>query len=463
MLRKLMHGILILSLVSLFSACQQSTNQDALKEEKIEYITKPFEVNKRNIVLLENEEGKITLVGESMDLSARVVLKLDGKYQSVGQYFPFEISVISDAGERASMSYNDAYTATGKDDTYLVFYSSVDGDDIKRIDFSLNVNPYTLDRTTFSKIESLTLEPTGEKVEIPGILKFGTHSSESIVLKNEYNTLEINRISFGSYGKQSFSVSAKVTYNEDTKVERPAILYAPSTQKLFKEEIDENFYKDISETIEIDFEIGPNKKISQNEPFVKLHLLGHTLNLKLYGDSSNDSNIQIITPKVETLQTTPLFDEKYRIGGVGSFVEKPKSITGFPDTKDKYHVDAVAFNNSYSYGIHEPYHYGIYYMFLDGNQKNFEANVSQLKPYLDDIGAEPVTLYFVGDDFIKNWSMKEKDFDGKILHKVVIQPDEPAKQISFNIEGIHNLHVFYSAGIRNEAKAMLSDVRITSN
>lgn len=385
------------------------------------------ELNKRNVVLLETENGKVTLVGEKLtsfpgQSDVSMAVKYEGELQRILRTVRPKFRVITDAGE--VFEHYKTQERVGEDGAIYMEYvfPEVIGDSVARIDYQFDGQD--------GDFEKVILEPTTETTSIPAVYNYTSVLTEPFEVKDSAKTILFKSITYDYDG--TLSVVADVIYNEDIAFEDAKVyITEPHTQRTADAWLEGEFFAGIPKEIAFSMRM---ENLSQNIPYVKLYLLDTVVNLKLFTGEPFENEIEVVSLEEEPLSKVLLFERNdYKIANHIYYPE----LNGLVDTLGTLHYDAKSYLVEFSYGIGTQYHFkDLQLTTTDYSTLDLTLAVEQ-----NDEAAD-IVVTFVSDDYERNNVDDLPVISGTVLQEVTIPANGEPQRVSVDVKNTEQLIIF---------------------
>ena len=396
------------------------------------------ELNKRDVVLMETEGGKITLVGEMFNEffdqnTVQLAVKYEGDLQHILRTTRPMFRVITDAGEVYERA--EKQERVGEDGAIYVEYvfPEVQGASIARIDYKFDEQE--------GDYEKIILEPTEEKASIPAVYNYTSVLSEPFVVKDSAKTIEFKSITYDYDGK--LNVTAVVTYNEDIEFEDAKVYVTQPITKLTEDAwLTDEFFAGIPKEVSFNFDMGV---LSQNIPYIKLHLFDTVTDIKLFTGDPSENEIEVLSLKEESLNNMLMFNE--RKNQITDQLVYPK-LNGLVDAQGTAHYAAKAIHLGYNYGIGTVYNFQtVKVTTIDYATLEMTLAVHQEKFTSD------IVVSFVSDDFSYENVGDVPVISGTVLKEVTIPANGTPQTVSVDVKDTEQLTIFLKGEIQKDPES----------
>ncbi|MEK3782787.1 NPCBM/NEW2 domain-containing protein [Paenibacillus sp. FSL R5-0810] len=276
-----------------------------IEMEKAKYIEFPVTYTNREVVLLQNDAGKITFLGEGVRQNELVlVYKYEGEIRLASTKVAPEIQAVFSDGSSVELDEDDTTFRHFPDHT--IAYQPVSDDPahtLVRLDYRFGMN----EDETYKKAE---IGPAGETATLKEIAALpDTELQPSLSAVNGKMTVEISKIAIQ---ERTVTVEGKLTSGADVSLETPASLYVPSHELFDSNWMNEELFAGVGKEFAVQFDL--RHRIPAEAKHLKFYIAGVQVNIDLatgkeYAPSGQELlTQQIIVPGEET-DVTEGFDD----------------------------------------------------------------------------------------------------------------------------------------------------------
>ncbi|MDA1674485.1 hypothetical protein [Bacillus cereus group sp. TH152-1LC] len=430
------------------------TENPKTEVEKEMNLIEATSVNKRNVVIYENNKGKATFVGETITTEGKILaaIQLDGELKNA-TIPDINLKFITDTGKDVELSKSSfSGYRFEKDSTFLVYESgsSVDGTKIMRLDYSFNRNenkfPVDVKSLTFKESTGTTKIPavkmiTNNNISSNSNSNSNSNTSSSSNASNNTNTvadnlnikkenddykLTINSISIDPSTSKKLTINGKIESKKDLTIDNGKYHYKrPFVHEEGKSNISVK-QSQLFAGIPVDFSMTVDSSIpfgKDNSSIINFDFDGIPFSFDAAKGKKYSAPIH--------LDELPIVDDKDRLEVLG--------LDGFTAVSgEKYYNGIQSDKGFWNHGVSDKYQRATFGYTLGKEFKTLKFKIGAGEKFKGQGGTYEVFVY--GDDF-------DTKGDGNptgtpLLHEQITS-DSPMKDVTVDVTGVKHLYVYY--------------------
>ncbi|WP_144614027.1 NPCBM/NEW2 domain-containing protein [Bacillus cereus] len=417
------------------------TGNSKKEAEKELNIVEEASVNKRNEVLFENNKGKATLIGETITPEGTIVaaIQLDGELKNA-TLPDIKLKFVTDSGKSEELSKADFSGYRFVKDSIIVVYESlskVDGTKLMRMDYSFKKNE---NNDNPVDVKSLTFKEATGTIKIPALKMITNNSADKLNIKGENDDfkLTIDKIYVDSTKSEELKISGKIESKKDMTFDdgklhytRPFIhKYGTPSISMKQSELFAGIPVDFTMTLESKIPFAKDKSSIFNFDFDGILFSFDAAKGKKYSGPIN-------------LDDLPIIDNESYLDDLG--------LDGFTAVNgEKYYNGIQSDRTFWNHGIGDTSERATYEYTLGKEFKTLKFKLGAGEKFKGQGGNYEVFIY--GDDF--NSEGEGNPTGTPLLHEQVTS-DSPMKDVTVDVSGVKQLHVYYHSTSIEKEKGFL--------